>query len=346
MKQLYFFIAVLLLSTFNFNAQTSTDVTYIAEPFGLKINGNDLYITASDGGGLFKIDISAPTPTTAVQVVYINNPRYIEMDGNDLFTASGGNIYKTDISASTPTASVLVSGLNYPYGLALNGNDLYIAEVYANKISKIDITASSPTPIDVVTGLNNPFDLVLNGNDLYIAEYGSNKVSKIDISVSTPTPTDVVTGITNPWGLTLNGNDLFIANNLKISKIDITATSPATPIDVVTGLQGCYEMEVNGTDLYYAEFRGNKVSKFNLSSLSISENRLKNNLTVLPNPSTGFINILGLTQKETYTIYNILGAKQSSGTISLNENIDIQNLNNGLYFIKFDNGDTLKFLKQ
>jgi uncharacterized secreted protein with C-terminal beta-propeller domain len=345
MKKIYFLVVLITFTFLNATclmAQT-TYVSGVAEPYGLLLNGNDLYITASDGGGIRKLDVTAATPTSAGLMVALGNPRYMALNGNDLYAASGSSIYKIDIIAAT--ASVLVSGLNGPYGLAINGNNLYISEANTNKISKIDVTATTPTPTDVVTGLNGPFGIVLSGNDLYIAEAYSNKISKIDITAGAPTPVDVVTGLSNPYGITLDGNDLYVTNSSKISLIDITATIPAAT-DILSGLSGCYGLAVNGNDLYFSEFMGNRVSKFNLTTLSITENVLNTSLNITPNPATDFIQVSGLTSKKQYTMYNVLGVKLNSGTVSKNENIAIKHLSNGLYFIKFDDGYSIKFIKK
>lgn len=82
------------------------------------------------------------------------------------------------------------------------------------------------------------------------------------------------------------------------------------------------------------------------STLGIeSDNRL-NSKKLYPNPSTAFINVSGLTKVEKYAVYNALGEKISNGTISDNEKIDIQNITNGFYFLKFENGNTLRFIKE
>ncbi|WP_298536858.1 T9SS type A sorting domain-containing protein [uncultured Algibacter sp.] len=82
------------------------------------------------------------------------------------------------------------------------------------------------------------------------------------------------------------------------------------------------------------------------STLSATDAELSNkNIRLFPNPTTDFIQISGLTKTEKYSISNILGAKIKEGTLSENEKLDIQNLNTGLYLIKFDNGHTLKFRK-
>ena len=82
------------------------------------------------------------------------------------------------------------------------------------------------------------------------------------------------------------------------------------------------------------------------SSLSVDDFNSLNNVSIYPNPSTNFIQIKGLLESENYEIYNILGAKILSGEVSDDEKIDIQNVTNGLYFLKLDAGKTIKFIKQ
>jgi len=67
---------------------------------------------------------------------------------------------------------------------------------------------------------------------------------------------------------------------------------------------------------------------------------------VFPNPSSDFIEITGLTARENYEIYNTLGQEIKKGIVPENKKIDIQNLTNGIYFLKFERGNTLKFIKE
>lgn len=69
-------------------------------------------------------------------------------------------------------------------------------------------------------------------------------------------------------------------------------------------------------------------------------------ISFYPNPANDFIQLSGLTVKENYIIYNISGQEIKKGTIFENEKIDIKNFTNGLYLLKFDNGNTQKFLKE
>ena len=83
------------------------------------------------------------------------------------------------------------------------------------------------------------------------------------------------------------------------------------------------------------------------TSLSLEEVELtNNNIKIYPNPSNDFIQINGLIRKERYRIYNTLGAEIKEGEISDNEKINIQILKSGLYFVKFEDGNTLKFIKE
>jgi hypothetical protein len=70
-----------------------------------------------------------------------------------------------------------------------------------------------------------------------------------------------------------------------------------------------------------------------------------NKLNVYPNPTSNSIQITGLTKTEKYKIYNVQGKEMSYGVVSSTNKIDIQNLTNGIYFLKFDGGNTLKFIK-
>ncbi|WP_445737658.1 T9SS type A sorting domain-containing protein [Mariniflexile sp.] len=72
----------------------------------------------------------------------------------------------------------------------------------------------------------------------------------------------------------------------------------------------------------------------------------KNTLKVFPNPANDFIQVLGLTETEQYEVFSILGTKVNKGSIAVNEKIDIQNLTNGLYLLKFKNGSTINFIKK
>ena len=80
--------------------------------------------------------------------------------------------------------------------------------------------------------------------------------------------------------------------------------------------------------------------------LSTPDYDLEDNITLYPNPSSSFIKISGLKERGKYTLFDSLGRRISNNEIGNNESINIQNLDTGLYFIKFESGSTLKFIKK
>ena len=83
------------------------------------------------------------------------------------------------------------------------------------------------------------------------------------------------------------------------------------------------------------------------SSLSVDQvTSNQNKLNLSPNPSQHFITISGLNKSQNFVVYSSLGAELMNGQVNNNnQNINILNLNNGLYFLQLENGNTLKFIK-
>ncbi|WP_052467058.1 T9SS type A sorting domain-containing protein [Psychroserpens damuponensis] len=82
------------------------------------------------------------------------------------------------------------------------------------------------------------------------------------------------------------------------------------------------------------------------STLSTPDLEINNDIKLYPNPSSNIIKISGLKQKTYFSLYDHLGRKIFDNKIENNEAINIQNLNTGLYFIRFENGQTKKFIKK
>ena len=92
----------------------------------------------------------------------------------------------------------------------------------------------------------------------------------------------------------------------------------------------------------------NWVSGVNFSTLSVLEYTVKNSLKIYPNPVIdNLIKISNLKGSKEYIIYNINGEIIKKGTILINQNIEIQNLTSGIYFLRINNENNLiKFIKK
>ncbi len=357
MKKLY--ILILTFSCIALNAQVTVVAEGLLFPDGLAHRGDDLYFTheedfSGQSGKMSRIDVTDSTPTIPTEVLKIVSPLILLFNNNELYISqfNAAKISKIDITASTPEVIDIVTGEannNLYYGLALKGNDLYFSDLGEGEILKIDITAPNPvTPTLVLNGLEFPSGLALKGNDLYITETGKRRIIKIDISASNPTPVDVLTGadLGQAESLAFNGNDLYISDsfNGKIVKTNISSPNQGA-IEVLTGLEDPVGLAVIGDYLYFSEF--SKISKLNLSTLSTVEDPAVLDAVVLyPNPSSNYIHISGLTKTENYRIYNTLGAEIAKGEVANKAAIDIQNLSSGMYFLKFENANVLKFNKK
>ena len=73
---------------------------------------------------------------------------------------------------------------------------------------------------------------------------------------------------------------------------------------------------------------------------------LKARIKTYPNPSTSYISLSGLMETKNYIIYNMTGKELVRGSISYNNKIDVRFLNNGLYLLKLDDFEMVKFIKE
>lgn len=116
------------------------------------------------------------------------------------------------------------------------------------------------------------------------------------------------------------------------------------------GILADFSAEYNGGSFFQS---GNELSfidsffavSISNTSLSVSDFNISDKIRISPNPSSEYIQITSLKTKELYSIYNISGTKIKNGIISNKEYIDIKGISNGLYFLKFSNGNTIKFIK-
>lgn len=83
------------------------------------------------------------------------------------------------------------------------------------------------------------------------------------------------------------------------------------------------------------------------TSLSISTiGSFNDEIIIYPNPASDFIKVSDIIEKQNYKIYDFSGTEILKGTILDDGEIIINKISNGLYFLKFDNGNTVKFIKK
>ena len=352
MKRIFLLIPFLSLTFFTVNGQTPVDVvTGIDNPLGILFIEDELYVAAAQEERIVKVDVSSPTSSLTEVVNGLNTPNSFALKGDELYiienTQVDNKLSKINLTDTTPEITdVLTSGLNDPIDALFVGNTLYICQFLGNKISKIDITDPSPSPVDVVTGLDLPNSMIINLDFMYVTEFGSNKISKIDLTEPNPVATDLIAGVSGPFGMALDGDNLYISQAFQgtISKVDLA--SPDLELTEVAADLGVPSfIRFYGNDLYISEISGGKISKIENLILSTPEVE-ENEIQLYPNSSSDFIQISNLEAEGTNRIYNSLGAVVKSGIVSYNEQIDIMDFADGLYFFEYDNQYTVKFVKE
>ena len=69
-------------------------------------------------------------------------------------------------------------------------------------------------------------------------------------------------------------------------------------------------------------------------------------IKLFPNPAKDYLQISGLTTTIYYSIHNILGKRIMEGSIANNQKIDVVNFSSGMYFLRLENGSTLKLIRE
>ncbi|MDC7996640.1 T9SS type A sorting domain-containing protein [Gilvibacter sediminis] len=123
-------------------------------------------------------------------------------------------------------------------------------------------------------------------------------------------------------------------------------TAPAPPeVRVFPAVTASFiRMEVTsnhgGTGSGFAEIA------FAAGVLSVQDFELNAGIQAYPNPANNVISLAGLSEAKEFVIYNVLGAQVKSGVANNNQPIQIDELTPGMYFLKIDSGNTVKFIKQ
>ncbi|GAA4067304.1 alpha/beta fold hydrolase [Flavobacterium cheonanense] len=104
---------------------------------------------------------------------------------------------------------------------------------------------------------------------------------------------------------------------------------------------------------YYLEFYSTPVSTsyqfpytFTIqNTLSTDDNLVDNTFSIYPNPTNSKVNIKSESNFDYVEIYNVLGQKISSNTISSNQEIDMNDFPIGIYTLKISNEEITKSVK-
>jgi len=222
---------------------------------------------------LLSIGSSFQLHAQLTEVISIDNPYGIAVNGDFLYIARDNEISKLDITQTDPEPVVLSTDVLGPDEIIIKGDFLYVADYLGNKISKINLTESDPILIDVLNGVDEILALALRGDELYFSyNDNGNKIAKINITETNPTIVEVVDGIQKINDLFFNGDELYISTlqttsggENKIYKINVTDPDLILT-EIITDIEA-FGLSIRGNYLYFSQYdiNENKISKIDLT---------------------------------------------------------------------------------
>ncbi|MFP5438007.1 MAG: T9SS type A sorting domain-containing protein [Bacteroidia bacterium] len=95
----------------------------------------------------------------------------------------------------------------------------------------------------------------------------------------------------------------------------------------------------SGSNIALARYNGNGVN-------ATDEFKIQKESKLYPNPANSYIEISGIEGTSEYIIFDVNSRKIKSGKLTSNtSNVDVKHLEKGVYFIKIDGTNNLKFIK-
>jgi sugar lactone lactonase YvrE len=284
----------------------------------------------------------------------VNDPHYVAIDNN-------GNIYISDFTnhrirkinttgTITTIAGTGVAGyngdhgpataaeINGPYGIALDDTgNIYFADALANVVRKIDtsgtITTFAGTGSTIYNGdnqradsatLDNPIGIAIDvTNNIYVSDAYHTRIRKISST------SGIITTIAGDGTGGFSG-DNGLATNAEIN----------VPASIAISIDG---------SLYFADFNNSRIRRvgwpLNITQLPAHAD----NTIIYPNPVITMLNIQSASPVSQVSIANILGQIVYSQLLASNAQsvkIDVSELPAGFYFIKINESEIRKVIKE
>lgn len=211
----------------------------------------------------------------------------------------------------------------------------HIAFVLTSSSTKVYINGTLKNTIN--NGYNNitgEYFEIGRADATYTNEYFQGDIDEVRVWNDERTATEIA----NSKDAELVGNESGLVAYYKFSQG--TANGDNSSISSITdSTANNYSGTLNNFSL-----SGTTSNFTNNSTLSIEDelfavNGLKLTLT------DDLISIIGLTESLDYKIYNLNGQEVLNSMLHPSETITIKNLSQGIYFLKFENGEAFKFLK-
>ena len=322
---------------------------------GIAIKDNFLYFAGSyNDSNIYKINLSLGPNQTATFVANTGSTSSKDLlfNGNDLYISifSPSSIRKIDVTQTPPAiVDVLSTGIDTPKAMIIYNNYLYFGETYGYKISRLNLSSSNPFKEVVISYANSPWSLQLYGNEIYVAETYGNKISKFNLLDLNPVLVNVVSDISYPYCISVKDNFLYYENNTpnnsKILRRDLTSTS-SSPVDVIQSTNFSSNRWIIENNILYKGSGLGNILRLNLNTLANDNFNIEKQIDIYPNPTSTSFKIKNLQKSEKIKMINNLGQIVKEIIIGIDQLVNIEDLEKGIYYIQTENYLTYKLLKK
>ncbi|WP_026706354.1 T9SS type A sorting domain-containing protein [Flavobacterium soli] len=376
-KLLFAFLSIIFFSTSYSQQEASSYISGLVEPSAIINQGNMLYVQGLKN--LYQINTEADNPSattiyTSPTDFYMSN---LTVDGTMLYISEenyvealdefvGCRIISLDLNNLTATPNVIFSTTQYVSSLAIKDDFIYFTsettptgeDNFTVEVHKIDITSINPVATVLINSLTTDEvanDMTFYGNDLLISVGADAKIYSYDVTSSATTASDFLTGLSFNKGIFVSGNALFTAEAHFIKTKQLNNTSSLTSVAQNTMYQDSNngipfnanfrDVVLIGDTLYMTLKNQGRVVTVQDASLSATEFDYNLKAISIYN-STTELNVTGLENSQTATVYNLSGQLLLTKQVSVDDySMDISSFSEGVYLVTLDNQKTFKFIK-
>ena len=335
-------------------AQIEDVVVGIINDGYLFLNESDLYFT--NAGGIWLVDLSDETnPSVSLVQQGFNSPSGMAIYNDEFYVAEygQGRILKFNMNETNPEYIEVTSTGGNPNHLLIYNDFLYYSDTSGGSIYKFDLNGSSNESELLVSGITTAIGLAVKDDFLYFGAPSSNAlIYKIDLLDSNASPIALVGG-DHPLGIKIYGDRLYVTDQDLdlILSFDINE-NPVQNIEILNPLIGYInfpsDIAIYGSYFYVLE--DDSLLRIPLSDLNINlginEFEEQKTVSIYPNPTTQYIQLTNIETQEEFIIYDVNGREVLKGLYQPHTQINVYDLESGLYFIKLKSDKSvLKFLK-
>ncbi|MBL4707633.1 MAG: T9SS type A sorting domain-containing protein [Flavobacteriales bacterium] len=358
MKKKLLILVFAFTITISVRAQIQTVLSQLDAPVSIETKDSIIFFAEGFQGSIKMFNYHNAVPVVSTLITSLASPGEMVIMGDSLFILETGKISLWNISSLiTPSLIRTFTGTAASSGLAVRGNEIYFSENQTGKIRKFDMLLPSPSAVDVLTGLNSPGALAFKGNELYFAHYIQGVIYKYDVTSTATVATTVLNSsfISFPLDLFFEGNDLYMiefGSYSEISKMN-TVGFPITTTALVGWLNTPNGLIKIGNDIYFTERTGGmnpslpgSIKKFTLLTTGIEDLSKDQGIEVYPNPFKEEIYLTGLRAYQQAKLYDATGRLvKELNLFGETERIVTEALRKGIYFLKVDEQEIIKLIK-